>query len=184
MSGRHLDKIAAVCESGYDDLVEQMDATGKVHHAYTQARKRQVADAVAGERVRADRRIVCADCRSTLPTLAGATFDAVVTDPCFGLGIRYGGRKEEADNPADYWRFFGPVYRELLRVLKPGGILAVWQTAKWIPFLGSGTARTSGCSSPARVTSHFTTCKGLRRTSALESRTLTGSGGHPGTQAV
>jgi hypothetical protein len=141
VSGRHLDKITFVCESGYPDLVGEMDATGKVDRAYREARRRKAAEAAAAGRCRADPRVVCADCREVLPGLADDTFDAAVTDPVFGLGVRYGGRREEADNPADYWRFFGPVYRELLRVVKPGGLVAVWQTAKWLPYFGQWYGR-------------------------------------------
>lgn len=85
--------------------------------------------------------MLCADCRDVLPTLPENTFDAVVTDPVFGLGVRYGGQREEADNPADYWRFFRPIYQHLLRVAKPGGLVAVWQTSKWLPHFGGWYGR-------------------------------------------
>lgn len=61
-----------------------------------------------------------------LPPLADGSVDAVVTDPPFGIGYRYGGWTEP-DNPGDYWDWLAPRYRECLRVLRPGGFVAVWQ---------------------------------------------------------
>jgi hypothetical protein len=40
ISGCVFEKIGLVCESGYKDLVEEMDATGKVYFAYEETRRR------------------------------------------------------------------------------------------------------------------------------------------------
>ncbi len=53
------------------------------------------------------------------------TFDAVVTDPPFGIGFDYSGKKETHDDPAKYWEWLGPIIADCKRVLKPGGFLAV-----------------------------------------------------------
>lgn len=74
--------------------------------------------------------IRCCDCLGPegLPTLPDASVDAVVTDPPFGIGQTYGGVREEAADPDTYWRWFRPYYTEMLRVLRPGGFFACWQT--------------------------------------------------------
>lgn len=75
--------------------------------------------------------IVCGDCRGILGRIKADTFHAVITDPCFGIGKVYKGRQEETDEPEQYWRWFEPVYREMLRVLKPGGFCAIFQGGRY-----------------------------------------------------
>lgn len=71
--------------------------------------------------------ILTGDCAEILKTFPSNSFDAVVTDPPFGIGFVYHGNEEVADNPTDYWVFLKPIYEECMRVLKPGGFLAIWQ---------------------------------------------------------
>jgi site-specific DNA-methyltransferase (adenine-specific) len=71
-------------------------------------------------------KVFCGDCRQVLPRLPSRAFHAVITDPPFGLGFVYRGGKEPIDRDPDaYWAFLGPVYAELLRLLQPGGFLAL-----------------------------------------------------------
>jgi adenine-specific DNA-methyltransferase len=67
------------------------------------------------------------DCLVVMRDLPDASVDAVVTDPPFGIGFRYGEGREVANTPDDYWRWFRPRYEEMLRCLKPGGLMAIWQ---------------------------------------------------------
>src|SRR5262249_53572246 len=76
--------------------------------------------------------IVCGDCRDILPRFKSHTFHAVITDPTFGIGHDYNGRKEATDEPAGYWRWFQRIYREMLRVLKPGGFCAIFQGGRYM----------------------------------------------------
>ena len=54
-------------------------------------------------------------------------FDAIVTDPPFGIGFKYNKHKDQT-NPDDYWAWFKPYYDQMIRVLKPGGLFCCWQT--------------------------------------------------------
>jgi adenine-specific DNA-methyltransferase len=76
--------------------------------------------------------IVCADCREILPRIRDNTFHAVITDPAYGIGQVYSGKKEVADDPVSYWRWFQPIYRNMLRVLKPGGFCAIFQGGRYM----------------------------------------------------
>jgi site-specific DNA-methyltransferase (adenine-specific) len=71
-------------------------------------------------------KVLCGDCREMLPRLPSRAFDAIITDPVFGLGFDYRGGKEPIDRDPDaYWAFLGPIYDEFVRLLKPGGFLAL-----------------------------------------------------------
>lgn len=141
ISGRHLDKIGAVCEGGFPDLIDQLDADPRsVHRCYMRLkslREQQKVQAEEVEPVKTGRftlrenEIVCGDCRDILGRIKADTFHAVITDPCFGIGKVYKGRQEETDEPEQYWRWFEPVYREMLRVLKPGGFCAIFQGGRY-----------------------------------------------------
>ena len=65
--------------------------------------------------MRCDGVIICADCLEYLPTLDADSIDSIVTDPPYGLSFM--GKHWDYDVPSvDIWR-------ECLRVLKPGGHL-------------------------------------------------------------
>ncbi len=67
------------------------------------------------------------DCLDVMRSMETGSVDAVVTDPPFGIGFDYSGKREVASNPADYWAWLSPVYAECRRVVRPGGLLAFWQ---------------------------------------------------------
>lgn len=67
------------------------------------------------------------DCLEFLKILPDGCVDAVVTDPPFGIGFYYNGKREIAANPKDYWIWLEPIYHECRRVAKPGALIAFWQ---------------------------------------------------------
>jgi site-specific DNA-methyltransferase (adenine-specific) len=71
---------------------------------------------------RKENEIICADCRD-------------ITDPTFGIGQVYNGQQEVADDFVSYWRLFQPIYKEMLRVLKPGGFCAIFQGGRYMRHL-------------------------------------------------
>lgn len=172
VSGRHLEKIGAVVEAAEADpkrfgyLKEEMDRGPRhVHRCYQKLKAlRQQEDAGrdkiepvdAGTYTLRENEIVCGDCRDLLPRIKSNTFHAVITDPVFGIGLVYNGRREEADDPVSYWRWFEPVYREMHRVLKPGGFCAIFQAAKymryfWDWFAGEKFSVYAACCQPTRT---------------------------------
>lgn len=60
-------------------------------------------------------------------------FDAIITDPPYGIGFKYK-EKEKADDPSSYWDWFKPYYIEMMRILKPGGFYAIFQAYKYFPY--------------------------------------------------
>lgn len=148
ISGRTLDKITAIVDAAderpevYGHLKTEMDAEPRsVNRCYQRLkaiRQREVAlddkiePVAAGEFTLRENEIVCGDCREILPRIKSSTFHAVITDPPFGIGVTYNGKQEATDDPASYWRWFEPVYRETLRVLKPGGFCALFQSGRYM----------------------------------------------------
>jgi len=72
--------------------------------------------------------IICGDCLAEMAKMEPNSVDAIVTDPPYGIGFLYGGGKEIADNPDDYWAWLSPRHEEMMRILRPGGFFAMWQT--------------------------------------------------------
>lgn len=63
-----------------------------------------------------------------LPTLAVCSVDAIVTDPPYGVGFHYESGREAASTAETYWAWFGPLYAAMMPALRPGGLLAMWQS--------------------------------------------------------
>jgi len=72
-------------------------------------------------------RVICGDALEVMRQMPDGCVDAVITDPPFGIGYQYNGTKEVADNPKEYWQWLEPRYHEVIRVLRAGGLLAMWQ---------------------------------------------------------
>jgi DNA modification methylase/ParB-like chromosome segregation protein Spo0J len=148
ISGRTLDKITAIVDAAdekpalFGHLKEEMDAEPRsVHRCYQKMktiRQQQIAQDETIEPIDVGRfklkenEIVCGDCVEILPRIKSSTFHAVITDPSFGIGHVYNGKKEKADDPASYWRWLQPIYKEILRVLKPGGFCAIFQGGRYM----------------------------------------------------
>jgi len=80
--------------------------------------------------------VVLGEALAILQKFPDACVDAVVTDPPFGIGFKY---KEVEDHckPEEYWEWLQPIYREIERVTKPGGFIAVWQGQEYFPYFWS-----------------------------------------------
>lgn len=63
------------------------------------------------------------------------SYEAIVTDPPQGVGLRYDGKRELYDKAEGYGEWISSVAREMDRVLKPGGFLAVFQCGKHFRYL-------------------------------------------------
>lgn len=74
------------------------------------------------------------DCLEILSKFPSNCFDALVTDPPFGIGFLYGKKKEENSTPQKYWNWLKPRYQEALRCVKPGGFIAVFQAAPYFRY--------------------------------------------------
>lgn len=55
-----------------------------------------------------------ADCREVLPTLPDKSFGISLTDPPYGIGVRYGDQSD--DNRPDYWAWLQGVVDEMRRL--------------------------------------------------------------------
>ena len=76
------------------------------------------------------------DALDLLRVIATTSLDAVITDAMFGTANRLvydWGREPSRGDPDKHWQYHEPFYRECLRVLRPGGVLAWGQGFKFIP---------------------------------------------------
>ena len=128
-------KLKAVCNSPHKDLVVLLDAGKiKISKAHKELVRRgieqQVRDDPLPKRL-GPNRVKAGDSLALMRKMPPASFDAVFSDPPFGIGRR-DGDWTEPDNPADYWRWFSPFVQEMNRVLKPGGFLGLFQSYKYL----------------------------------------------------
>ena len=72
------------------------------------------------------------DCSEILRSILDESVDALVTDPPFGIGYNYESGREIANTPESYWKWLFPIYTDALRTVKPGGFVAIWQTAPYM----------------------------------------------------
>ena len=80
--------------------------------------------------------LIHGDCLEVLPTLADNSVEAIVTDPPWGLGFKYGTTKDVTKfSPSEYWNWFRPRYLEMFRILKLGGLMAIWQSHQYFKYL-------------------------------------------------
>ncbi len=73
------------------------------------------------------------DCLEILKTFDDNSINAIITDPPFGIGFKYNKHKDKT-TPEEYWKFFKPVFYEILRIAKPGAFVAIWQTALYFRY--------------------------------------------------
>lgn len=78
-----------------------------------------------------------ADCLTLLPSLANESVDLGFADPPFNLGKTYSSKINDRVSDADYLAWCKAWLDEMVRVLKPGGSLFVWNLPKWNLPLGA-----------------------------------------------
>src|SRR3990167_7931867 len=71
------------------------------------------------------------DCLPFMRAMESESIDAVVTDPPYGIGFLYARGRELCNNPQEYWKWYQPIHHECLRLLRPGGFWAVWQSGTY-----------------------------------------------------
>ena len=69
------------------------------------------------------------DCLEVMKKIPDKSIDAVITDPPFGIGFKYNQHKDQT-SPEEYWKWFKPIYQEILRVCKDGAFISIWQANK------------------------------------------------------
>jgi SAM-dependent methyltransferase len=142
VSGVTLEKVEAIVAAAEEDperfgkFKERMDETGKVNKFFQQLRVARLMDehvAVPTGSALEENTVVCGDCRELLPKLAGKSVDAVIFDPPWGMNYEHDEKRERNSTPDAYWAWFEPIFKETMRVLKPGGLWACWQSHVYFP---------------------------------------------------
>ena len=77
------------------------------------------------------------DCLKFLPTLEAESVDLAFADPPFNLGKQYTSNIDDALASHDYLDWCRQWLDEMVRVLKPGGALFLWNLPKWNLRLGA-----------------------------------------------
>ena len=82
-------------------------------------------------------RLYEADCLKLLLTLDAESVDLAFADPPFNLGKKYSSNIDDARADHDYLTWCHLWLDEMVRVLKPGGSLFLWNLPKWNLLLGA-----------------------------------------------
>lgn len=77
------------------------------------------------------------DCLKLLPTLDADSVDLAFADPPFNLGKQYSSEISDSLGSNDYLAWCRQWLDEMIRVLKPGGSLFLWNLPKWNLPLGA-----------------------------------------------
>lgn len=77
------------------------------------------------------------DCLKVMPTLETESVDLAFADPPFNLGKQYSSNINDARASHDYLDWCHQWLDEMVRVLKPGGALFLWNLPKWNLPLGA-----------------------------------------------
>lgn len=135
-SGKTIGKILEMAEAGFGEIMDQAGIK-RIDRAYRKFKRQKRAAQAAEESQGLElEQVTCADCRDVLPRFGDDTFHAALFDPPFGVGFNYDGQPDVADNPKDYWEWFRPIYHEVVRVVKPGGLIAFWQSDTYRDYFG------------------------------------------------
>lgn len=93
--------------------------------------------------------VIQGDCLEILKNIPDSSVDAVVTDPPFGINFKYTFGNDVAKNAEEYWKWFQPIYNEMIRVTKKGGFIAIWQSQLYFKhfwnWYGDGIHIYAGC---------------------------------------
>lgn len=79
-------------------------------------------------------KVFCGHALDLLRSMPGESVNAVITDTMYGTAkdFHYDWGPDPADgDPERHWQYHEPIYQECLRVLRPGGVLAWAQGAKF-----------------------------------------------------
>jgi site-specific DNA-methyltransferase (adenine-specific) len=82
-------------------------------------------------------RLYEADCISVMRTVASESVDLAFADPPFNLGKNYSSKIDDSIAEHDYLIWCKAWLAEMVRVLKPGGSLFLWNLPKWNVPLGA-----------------------------------------------
>ena len=143
VSGVTLEKIEAVVDaaeespSKYGYLKERMDQSGKVNKHFQQLRVARLMNqkpSKNGKSILKPNTIICGDCMEIMPKWPKNSFDAVIFDPPWGVNYDYDEGRERNSDPEGYWEWLQPIYKETMRLLKPGGFWACWQSHNYFPY--------------------------------------------------
>lgn len=71
-------------------------------------------------------KIITADCRTVLPLIPEASIDIILTSPPYNFGLDYDAdRHQDARHWRDYFDQLAAIWRDCVRILKPGGRLII-----------------------------------------------------------
>lgn len=135
IGGKTLEKAVAVFDSEYDDLKAEIERKGKVNRAYRNLLRRQRVEGLQAVPAPDNGSLRLGDCRDVLAGIPDDTFAACVSDPPYGVGFEYGDGVEETGTPEEYGAYIVPIFREMVRVTRPGGLVALWQSRKYLPYI-------------------------------------------------
>ncbi len=96
--------------------------------------RREAAARAAEAELIGDNDIICADSLDWLRSQPDDSVPFFVSDPPYGIGLTYDGWTE-SDNADDHWRWFEPYWKEMVRVLQPGGSIILWQAYVYLRHL-------------------------------------------------
>lgn len=74
------------------------------------------------------------DALAYLASLPASSVPFIVSDPPYGIGLKYDGFTEASDF-IEHWKWFGPIWKEMIRVLANPGCIVLWQHQNNLSFL-------------------------------------------------
>jgi SAM-dependent methyltransferase len=136
---------AAEQDSRFAEELEVMDRTKRVKGPWQRIRSQQKNGEAQAELAAAAQeigrslpgfedlnKVHCAKVEEVLAKLPDACASAVLVDPPYGNGFTFANRREQPAKPRDYWAWFEPIYRNLYRILKPGGFFLCLQPHPYV----------------------------------------------------
>lgn len=145
VSGRTLQKMIEIVDAAetnpekYGTLAERLDRTQRVEKIYNCLRRLKFTVMPVPK---PSGKVICGLVEEVIRGFENASFDAVIADPDWNLGLHYNGVYYPRVDPDEYWAgWLEPIYMEFLRVLRPGGFLALFQPQAHYPYFGSWFSR-------------------------------------------